>query len=133
RYEFHHYIVIDSHDGLSESRHAAEASECASEQNRFWDYHNMLYSNQYPETSSGGFADNRLKAFAGALGLDTAKFKSCLDAHKYSSAVDADVTLSTQMGVSGTPTVFVNGAMLDLSTALNYSALKQRLDTQLGQ
>jgi protein-disulfide isomerase len=133
RYEFHHYLVIDQLQGGVESRRAAEASECANEQGRFWDYHNMLYANQYPETTSGGFADNRLKAFATALGLDSQKFNACFDAHKYSAAVDADIALGTSMGVQGTPTVFINGSQLDISTALNYSALKQQLDVLVGQ
>src|SRR5947209_1227283 len=38
RYEFHHYVIIDQNVGGSESRHAAEASECANEQSHFWDY-----------------------------------------------------------------------------------------------
>jgi len=133
RYEFHHYIVIDQNLGGVESRHAAEASECASEQGRFWDYHNMLYSNQYPETTSGGFADNRLKAFAPALGLDSQKFNDCFNSHRYSAAVDADVALGTQMGVQGTPTVFINGSPLATSVSLNYTALKQQLDLLVGQ
>ena len=131
RYEFHHYLVIDQNQGGVESRHAAEASECASEQGRFWDYHNMLYTNQKPETTSGGFADNRLKAFASALGLDSQKFNTCFDAHRYSSAVNADIAQGTQMGVAGTPTVFINGAMV--SNPLNYTQIKQQLDVLLGQ
>jgi protein-disulfide isomerase len=132
RYEFHDFIVIDA-NGVTESRRAAEASECANEQGRFWDYHNMLYANQFPETSTGGFADNRLKAFASALGLDSQKFNACFDSHKYASAVDADLTLGTGLGVQGTPTIFINGAVVDISTALNYTALKQQLDVVVGQ
>jgi protein-disulfide isomerase len=130
RYEFHHFIVIDKNTGGSESQHAAEASECANEQGRFWDYHNMLYSNQQGE-GSGAFADNRLKAFAAAIGLDSQKFNACFDAHKYKSAVDGDVALGSGMGVQGTPTVFINGAML--ANPLDYTALKQQLDVLVGQ
>jgi protein-disulfide isomerase len=130
RYEFHDYVVIDANAGGSESRHAAEASECANEQGRFWDFHKMLYTNQQGE-GSGAFADRRLKAFAGALGLDSQKFDACFDAHRYGSAVDADQSLGSQMGVSGTPTVFVNGAMV--SNPLDYSLLKQQIDVQLGK
>ncbi len=130
RYEFHHYLVIDQNVGGTESRHAAEASECANEQGRFWDFHNMLYSNQKTE-GSGAFADNRLKAFAPALGLDSAKFNDCFNAHRYANDVNADAALGTQMGVQGTPTVFINGAMV--ANPLDYAALKQRLDVLVGQ
>ena len=130
RYEFHHTIVIDQNVGGSESRHAAEASECANEQGHFWDYHKMLYSNQQGE-GSGTFSDRRLKAFAASLGLDSQKFDACFDAHRYSSAVDADVALGTQMGVQGTPTVFINSAMV--SNPLDYTQLKQQIDLLVGQ
>lgn len=130
RYEFHHFIVIDKNTGGVESHHAAEASECANEQGRFWDYHNMLYTNQQGE-GSGAFADNRLQAFAAALGLDTQKFNACFDAHKYSAAVDADEALGTGMGVQGTPTIFINGAMV--SNPLDYTAIKQQLDVLVSQ
>ncbi len=130
RYEFHDFIVIDSNVGGVESRHAAEASLCANEQGHFWDFHNMLYSNQQSE-GSGAFADNRLKAFAVALGLDSTKFNPCFDSHKYGSAVDADQALGSQMGVSGTPTVFVNGTAA--RNPLDYTSLKQQIDVILGQ
>jgi protein-disulfide isomerase len=130
RYEFHHFIVIDLNTGGVESQHAAEASECANEQNHFWDYHNMLYTNQGSE-GGGAFADNRLKAFAAALGLDSQKFNSCFEAHKYSSVVAADVAQGTSMGVSGTPTLFINGIMV--SNPLDYTAIKQQLDVLVGQ
>ena len=90
----------------------------------------MLYSNQKTE-GSGAFADNRLKAFAPALGLDSAKFNDCFNAHRYANDVNADAALGTQMGVQGTPTVFINGAMV--ANPLDYAALKQRLDVLVGQ
>lgn len=129
RYEFHHFIVIDTNTGGSESRHAAEASECANEQGHFWDFHKMLYTNQQGE-GSGAFADRRLEAFAVSLGLDSQKFDACFTSHRYSSAVDADISLGTQMAVAGTPTVFVNGAIV--SNPLDYNALKQQITVQLG-
>jgi protein-disulfide isomerase len=124
RYEFHHFIVIDSNTGGNESHRAAEASECANEQGRFWDYHNMLYSNQQGE-GSGAFADRRLKAFAAALGLDAQKFNTCFDSGRYVNAVNADNALGTQMGVKGTPTLFINGVAVN--NALDYNEVKQKI------
>ena len=124
RYEYHHFIVIDTHTGGTESHRAAEASECANEQGRFWDYHNMLYSNQQGE-GSGTFADRRLKAFAPALGLDAQKFIACFDAGRYINAVNTDVALGTQMGVYGTPTLFINGVAV--TNPLDYNEVKQKI------
>jgi protein-disulfide isomerase len=107
RFEYHHYIVVDGNVGSNESRRAAEASECANEQGAFWDYHNMVFANQQGE-GQGAFADRRLKAFAEALGLDTDKFNTCFNSGKYASVVRNDEARGFSMGVTGTPTLFVN-------------------------
>ncbi len=112
RFEYRHYIVVDSNVGGSESRRAAEASECARVQGDFWNYHAMLFANQQGE-GLGAFRDSRLKAFAAALEFDTPQFDSCLDSRAYAQAVQADEQLAQTMGVSGTPTVFVNGAHVE--------------------
>jgi len=115
RFEYHHFIVIDGNVGGTESQHAAEASECANEQGKFWDYGAMLFANQQSE-GSGAFADRRLKAFAEALGLDAGKFNACFDAHKYAGTVRADQQQAISRGVDGTPTVFVNGQRVNQPT-----------------
>jgi protein-disulfide isomerase len=128
RYEFHHFIVIDLNTGGTESHRAAEASECANEQGRFWDFHKMVYTNQQAE-GSGAFADRRLKAFAPALGLDAQKFNTCFDSGRFASAVNADVALGGQMGVNATPTLFINGAAV--TNPLDYTEVKQKLGALL--
>ncbi len=111
RYEYRHYIVVDGNVGGNESRRAAEASECANEQGEFWNYHKLIFANQNGE-GKGAFADRRLKAFAVELGLDAEKFNTCFDAKRYASNVQADEALGRSLGVSGTPSVFINGTRL---------------------
>jgi protein-disulfide isomerase len=118
RFEYHHFIVVDGNVGGNESRHAAEASECANEQGKFWDYHAMLFANQQGE-GQGAFADRRLKAFAEALGLDTGIFNACFDSHKYAGAVQTDEQQARARGVNGTPTLFVNGQRVENPTDFN--------------
>ena len=125
RYEYHHFVIIDGNVGGHELQSAAEASECANEQGQFWNYHKMLFANQQTE-GSGAFSDRRLKAFAGALGLDQAKFDACFDSHKFASVVNFDKTLGEQMGVNSTPSLFING--VKVSNPLDYTEIKQRLD-----
>ncbi|MBI5742779.1 MAG: DsbA family protein [Candidatus Niyogibacteria bacterium] len=91
-----------------ESVESAEAARCANEQGKFWDFHDYLYAHQNGE-NQGAFAAMNLKKFAGALKLDQAKFDSCLDDHKYKSAVEASLKTGQALGVTGTPTTFVNG------------------------
>lgn len=107
RFEYHHFIVIDANVGGNESRRAAEASECAAEQNKFWDYHDMLFANQRGE-GAGAFNDTRLKAFAEAIGLDTEQFNSCFDSRKYRRAVEDDEKLARSYSLRGTPSLLVN-------------------------
>lgn len=91
-----------------ESELAAQAAECANDQERFWDFHDTLYANQGGE-NEGAFSPENLKRFAEALGLDRAAFDSCLDSGKYASKVREDTEAARQLGVSSVPTVFVNG------------------------
>ena len=112
RFEYHHYIVIDGNTGGSESRHAAEASECANEQGEFWNFHKMLFANQGAE-ASGAFSDRRLQAFAQSLGLDTNKFNACFNAGRYAQNVRADEATARSLGATSTPTLLVNGTLVN--------------------
>jgi len=114
RFEYHHYIVVDRIVGGNESQRAAEASECANEQGEFWNYHKMLFANWNGE-GEGAFVDRRLKIFAETLGLDTQKFNQCFDSGRYAGEVRADTQLGQSLGVTGTPTVFVNGQKVETS------------------
>ena len=67
-----------------ESDLAAQAAECANDQERFWEFHDTLYANQRGE-NKGAFSRENLKRFAEALELDTAAFGSCLDSGRHAS------------------------------------------------
>ncbi len=130
RYEYRHLIVIDGNVGGNESRRAAQASECAAEQNRFWDYSNMLYSNQGAE-GGGGFSDTRLKTFAAALGLDTEAFNRCLSSARPAGQVGIDERMAASYQLSSTPSLLVNGVRVN--NTLNYEQVKAAIDTALGK
>jgi protein-disulfide isomerase len=107
RYVFHNYPFLDDQSVGKESDQAANASMCADEQGKFWEMHGTLYANWNGE-NQGAFNDRRLQAMAESIGLDMASFNSCFNANTYESEIQADFDLGEQMGVSGTPTVFVN-------------------------
>jgi protein-disulfide isomerase len=96
----------------AESKAAAEAAYCAGDQNKYWEYHDILFANQTGE-NVGAFTDRRLQAFAEALSLDIGTFNDCLSSGKYSDRVDQDKVDGTAAGVTGTPafllTYTVNG------------------------
>ena len=102
---------------------AAEASECAHEQGKFWEFHDGLFNNQ--ESLGTEF----YMKLAGDLKLDTAKFKQCIESGKYKQEVQDDFSYGSQVGVSGTPTFFVNGIML--VGAQPYQAFQQVIEAEL--
>jgi protein-disulfide isomerase len=109
-----------------ESVAAAAASECASDQDAFWPYHDILFANQGAE-NDGGFNDSRLKEFASLVGLDTTNFNSCFDSDIYDSQVRSATDASKALGVTGTPTIFVNGVKVETSVGAISAAVDAAL------
>ncbi|MEW6329226.1 MAG: DsbA family protein [Candidatus Micrarchaeota archaeon] len=103
---------------------AAEASECAGDQGKFWEYHDKLFANQQALTTTD------LKKYATDLGLDAAKFNTCLDTGAKASVVQADFAEGSANGVGGTPTFFINGK--EVVGAQPYDAFKTVIDGELG-
>ncbi len=110
RFVYRHFAFLGP-----ESFAAAEASECAGEQGRFWEYHDLLFQNQGAE-NSGVFSKENLKNWAPLAGLDAAKFSACLDSGKYAAGVRAEVDQGRQLGVRGTPSIFVDGQLVSGAT-----------------
>jgi protein-disulfide isomerase len=94
-----------------ESVQAANASLCADEQGRFWDYHDMLFANQQGE-NQGAFTDRRLEAFAEALGLDMPAFRSCFGDSRYEQEIAQDRQAGGDLGVTSTPSIVVAGQLV---------------------
>jgi len=111
---------LPSHPG---ARPAAEASECAAEQGKFWQYHDRLFDD--PSRLSG----TELKQQAAAVGVDMTRFNTCVDSRKYKAQVDADLKDGDEAGVNGTPAFFINGRML--SGAQPFEAFKRIIDEEL--
>jgi protein-disulfide isomerase len=102
---------------------AANASMAAHEQGKFWEYHDKLFANQRALDRAS------LEKYAQELGLDMGKFKAALDSNKYEAQVTADMSEATRMGVSGTPTFFINGR--SVVGAQPIEAFKRIIDEEL--
>jgi protein-disulfide isomerase len=100
------YRDFPIHSIHPQAQKAAEGAQCAFEQDRFWDYHDKLFERQ-SEWAAGGVP--MFKNYASELSLNTIQFNDCLDSGKYASEVGADLSVGQQLGVTGTPTFFVNG------------------------
>ena len=99
--------------GSSASVQAAEAAYCAGDQDRFWDYHALIFANQaslFVDTTAD--ITPTLTRFAEILEVDQDAFQSCLDAGTYADRVEQDEVEARQAGVTGTPSFLVNGRLL---------------------
>ncbi len=105
---FRHLPFLDDRATGTESDHAALASMCAADQDRFWDYHDILYANQAGE-NVGAFSDRRLEAFAETLGLEMDSFKDCFRGEEHTAAIERDIQAANDLQITGTPSIFVNG------------------------
>lgn len=83
---------------------AAVAARCAGEQDKFWEYHNILYENQGIFNQVDGFA-----VLAERVGLDVETFNTCVEDQRYLSGVVADYQEGQSFGIRGTPAFFING------------------------
>jgi protein-disulfide isomerase len=121
-----------------ESKAAAEAAYCAGDQNKYWEYHDILFANQTGE-NVGDFSDRRLQAFAGALSLNMDDFNTCFNSGKYAGRVAQDKADGTAAGVTATPsfvlTYTINGQQKQsvIAGAQPFSEFQTRIDGALAE
>lgn len=130
-YTFHNYPFIDSQVTTKESQQAANASMCAGAQNLFWDYKTILFANWNGE-NLGSFSDKRLVAFAESLGLDMNEFNTCFNKNQFKAEIEKDFNDGVEIGVTGTPSVFVNGIQITPGFIPSYAELSAAIDAALA-
>ena len=86
-----------------QAQRAAEAAECAEEQGRFWEYHDLLFQR------APALAIENLTAYATEVGLDTERFQDCVESGRKADVVAEDLEDGLSYGVTGTPAFFING------------------------
>jgi protein-disulfide isomerase len=112
-------------DGLHpQARNAAEASWCAQDQGKFWEYHDLLFANA-PKAG-----EDDLKHYAGQIDLDVNMFESCLSQNTHRDSIQRDIDEVTKLGMSGTPAFFINGR--PLSGAQPLEKFVQVIDEELA-
>ena len=105
------------------SQKAAEAARCAGEQGKFWEYHDVLFYSRQLDVDA-------LKEHARVLKLDGDKFDACLDNGTEAAAVKQDLEEGKSLGLTGTPSFFVNGHFF--SGVIDYGTLKDMVNQQLN-
>jgi hypothetical protein len=92
------FFPLPSHD---KSRLAADAAACGLEQNKFWEYHDLLF-----EKTTGQFSSENFSAWAVELGLDASRFDDCMASGRGEALVKRDFDEGVKAGIYGTPTFF---------------------------
>jgi len=119
-----------------DSMGAALAAQCTNDQGKFWQFHNLLYSNQKP-IDSGWVNNQNLHNFASQIpGLDIKQFDSCFDSEKYKSFVQKDIEFGLSFGFRETPSFIVensNGSSPEtMSGALPFESFKAVIDKKIS-
>lgn len=107
----------------SQAEIAAEASRCAGEQGKFWEYHDLLFANPEKLNHHG------LAEMAANLKLDEQRFAACLSSGKYAEQIEQDIQDGIRAGVKGTPGIFIDGVLL--SGAQPQTAFEKIIQTAL--
>jgi len=119
RFVYKHLPLVSIHPNAMGASLAAVAAQ---QQGKFWEMHEILFANQR------ALQPEKLKEYATQLGLDTAKFEADMASAETKSVVQDDMRLSQSAGVRGTPTIFVNGKLLQNRTLEGF---KETVDTLL--
>jgi protein-disulfide isomerase len=122
RYVFKHFPLTNIHPN---AERAGLASECAREQGKFWEFHDVAFANQTSLSREGLI---RLAAQAGVPNAE--QFTQCLDTAKYASVIQADFNEGIGLNITGTPTFFING--LPLVGAQPFQTFKATIDRALA-
>jgi len=108
----------------SQAMISAEASRCALEQGKFWEYHDQLFTSSKLEKDD-------LIGYARNLKLDDKQFESCLTSEKYKADIEKDTQEGRKAGVSGTPGFFING--VEISGAKPQEEFTRVIDDELSR
>jgi protein-disulfide isomerase len=111
-----------------QSNLAAEASECAADQDAFWEYHDLLFDS-HTGGQKANFTEENLKLMAADLELDTEKFNECFDSGTYKELVQNQTSTAQSLGVGSTPAFLVNG--IAIIGAQPFENFQQVIDEEL--
>ncbi len=126
RLEFHQF-PLDQH--APGSYMAANATECAADQNFFWPYHDRVFV-AAEQRGQAGLVYDELVRMAAIDGMDQNEFKNCMNNLQFNNDLTASVTEAQQLGLTSTPSILVNGALA--ANPFDYNALKAQIAAAAG-
>jgi protein-disulfide isomerase len=106
----------------TESRESGEAAYCANDQGLFWEMKETIFTNQPQGSNTGMYTADNLSTMAEGVGLDVAEFDACMSNNKYEDKVLSDRETFIKLGLSGTPSILVNGVVVENPTIQSIGA-----------
>lgn len=125
---FYHYPLTQVHQHALEAAHAAAAARL---QGKFWEMHNLLYEDQSAWSEAGDFRSIAI-IYARQIGLDVERFMRDMDSTKAKAIISADVQRANALGVNSTPTIFIDGRMVQ-NENLTLEKLRQEINQKLAE
>ena len=111
---------------------AARAARCSADQDAYWEYHEVLFRNQ-SRWAVATMPASAFEDYAEEVGMDGSTFSACLNSDKYADVVTANMELGVRLGVSGTPTVLVEGnGEVRQVTSTSFQGIQQAVDLVSG-
>jgi protein-disulfide isomerase len=112
RFQFRNFPIVNIHQNAFA---AARAAEAAAAQNKYWEMHDALYETANWQSWTNSTGPTKLfESYAQQLGMNVEQFKKDFASSKVNSAVNADIAAGNDLGVTGTPTFFLNGKKIDV-------------------
>ena len=119
--------------GTTESLRSASAAVCAADTGKFLDYYNALYNGQSRTENSGFLTNEQLQNFGRSVGITDPVFARCVSSGRYTGWITKNTDAASQRGVTGTPTVLVNGKVISNSVAADSARLTDAVNQAAGQ
>jgi protein-disulfide isomerase len=113
--------------GHKYSRFAAHAAQCAGEQNHYWEMHDQLFGN-HSWAQTGRDPSSLFRQLAQAAGADLARYDECMASGRYAGRIEASRQEGERLGASGTPTFFINGALVRGNSVPNSDEITRLVD-----
>ena len=111
---------------------ASRAARCAGDQNKFWEYHNMLFARQNDWSFAQNPPINQLLDYGAEVGVDRGQLADCVKSDKHQDLVSANRTLGERLMVNSTPTIFINGRKVPADMGLDIAGLRNLINAAAG-
>lgn len=128
-YTFKHFPLVSIHQNTLT---AAVGSEAAARQGKFWEYKKVVFENQKDWEGSLD-AEGKIASYLPAIGIDVEKWKTDLKDSTLIDVVMNSYKEAANLGLTGTPTIIINGQRVDLNKIATLEDLKKYVDAELAK